>query len=70
MNVLGGRPEIVEEIAACPAELLRYLADRCGALLATPKFMDAIHGMIFPDESLAERVQLLAERFRQIAPAA
>lgn len=67
VNVLDGRPEIVEEIAASPVELQRYLADRCDALLATPKFMDAIHGMIFPDESLAERVQLLAERFRQIA---
>lgn len=67
VNVLDGRPEIVEEIAASPADLQRYLADRCGALLTTPKFMDAMHGMIFPDESLAERVRLLVERFRQIA---
>ena len=67
VNVLDGRPEIIEEIAASPVELQRYLADRCKALLAMPKFMDAIHGMIFPDESHAERVRLLAERFRQIA---
>lgn len=67
VNVLDGRPEIVAEIAASPVELQRYLADRCGALLATPKFMDTMHGMIFPDESLAERVQLLLERFRLIA---
>ena len=67
VNVLDGRPEIVGEIAASPVELQRYLADRCGALLATPKFVDAMHGMIFPDESLSERVRLLLERFRQIA---
>ncbi len=67
VNVLDGRPEIVEELAASPADLQRYLADRCEALLATSKFMDAIHGMIFPDESHTERVQILAERLRQIA---
>ena len=67
MNVLDGRPEIVEEIATSSMELQRYLADRCGALLATPNFMDAMQGMVFPDESLAERVQLLVERFRQVA---
>jgi len=67
VNVLDGRPEIVEEIAASPVELQRYLADRCGALLATPNFMDTMQSMVFPDESLAERVQLLVERFRQIA---
>jgi len=67
VNVLDGRPEIVEEIAASPVELQRYLADWCGALLATPNFMDTMQSMVFPDESLAERVQLLVERFRQIA---
>ena len=67
VNVLDGRPEIVEEIAASPVELQRYLADSCGALLATPNFMDTMQSMVFPDESLAERVQLLVERFRQIA---
>ena len=36
-------------------------------LVATPNFMDIMQGMIFPDESLAGRVQLLVERFRQIA---
>ena len=66
VNVLDGRPEIVGEIAQSPAELQRYLADRCVALLALPKFMDALHGMVFPDESLAERVQMLVEKFRLI----
>jgi hypothetical protein len=28
--------------------------------------MDALQGMVFPDESLAERVQMLVERFRQV----
>jgi len=48
-------------------ELRCYLADQCSALLAMPSFMDALQGMVFPDESLDERVRMLAERLRQIA---
>ncbi len=67
INVVDGRPEIVGEIALSPIELQRYLAGRCSALLAMPNFMDALQGMVFPDESLAERVQMLSERFKRIA---
>lgn len=67
INVVDGRPEIVGEIALSPIELQRYLADRCSALLAMPNFMDALQGMVFPDESLAERVQMLSERLKRIA---
>lgn len=65
--MLDGRPEIAGEIGMSKMELRHYLADRCGALLAMPNFMDALQGMVFPDESFAGRVQMLAERFRQIA---
>lgn len=67
VNVLDGRPEIVEEAAASPDELKRYLVDRCHALLALPNFMDALSGMVFPDESLAERVKMIGLRLKQIA---
>ena len=67
VNVLDGRLEMVREIELSRMELRRYLADRCSALLAMPDFMDALQGMVFPDESLAGRVQMLAERFRLIA---
>ncbi|MGC2166692.1 MAG: hypothetical protein WA632_11855 [Gallionella sp.] len=66
VNVLDGRSEILKEITASPVELRRYLAGKFDELLAMPKFTDALHGMIFPDESLAERVQLLLERLRLI----
>lgn len=67
VNVLDGRPGIVGEIALSTMELRRYLADQCGALLVMPNFTDALQGMVFPDESLAGRVQMLADRLRQIA---
>lgn len=67
INVLDGRLQIVEEIARSPIDLQRYLADKCSALLAMPNFMDALQGMVFPDESLAERVQMLTEKLTRIA---
>jgi hypothetical protein len=66
VNVLDGRPELVSEITLSATELQQYLAAQCRALLAMPDFMDALPGMVFPDESLAERVKLLALRFEQI----
>jgi predicted nucleotidyltransferase len=67
VNVLDGRPEIEDEIAMVSQELRRYLAEQCRALLALPNFMDVLQGMVFPDESLAERVQMLEKKFRRIA---
>lgn len=67
VNVLDGRPELPDEITISSIELQRYLSDRCAALLATPGFLDALQGMVFPDEFLAERVGMLVERFRLIS---
>jgi predicted nucleotidyltransferase len=67
VNVLDGRPELLDEIAISSGELQHYLSDQCATLLAMPGFFDAMQGMVFPDESLAERVRMLAERFQRIA---
>ncbi len=45
-----------------PAELRRYLAERCGTLLERPGFADMLAGMIVPDEALAERVMTVLQR--------
>lgn len=66
VNVVDGRPELVSEIALSDIGLQQYLAGQCRTLLAMPNFMDALPSMVFPDESLAERVKLLALRFTQI----
>lgn len=66
VNVVDGRPEIFSEITLSAIELQQYLAAQCRTLLAMPDFMDALPCMVFPDESLAERVKLLALRFKQI----
>lgn len=66
VNVVDGRPELVAEITETGSELRQYLAAQCSTLLAMPGFMDALPGMVFPDESLAERAKLLALRLGQI----
>jgi predicted nucleotidyltransferase len=64
INVLDGRPELLEEVENAPAELRAYLKARFTELLAAPNFFDVLPGMIFPDESLAERTQVVTERIR------
>lgn len=66
INVVDGRPELVAEITETGSELRQYLAAQCSTLLAMPGFMDALPGLVFPDESLGERVKLLALRLGQI----
>lgn len=66
VNVVDGRPELISEVVLVAPELRQYLAVQCRALLAMPNFLDALPGMVLPDESFAERVKLLALRFKQI----
>ena len=66
INVLDGRPEIVAEIAASELGLRHYLSAQCGALLAMKNFMDALQGMVFPDESQPLRVQMIAAQLEKI----
>jgi predicted nucleotidyltransferase len=67
INVVDGRPELAREIADSPFDLKTYLRDKTTQLLATPRFDDALAGMIFPDEFLAERVQIVRQRLSDIS---
>lgn len=67
VNVVEGRPEVVSEVTASLPELREYLGAQCTALLAMPNFIDALPGMIFPDELLEARVKNVAHRLRQMA---
>ena len=67
VNVVDGRPELISEITVATPELRQYLAAQCSKLLQTPGFANALPGMVFPDESLAGRAKLLAQRLGQIS---
>jgi predicted nucleotidyltransferase len=67
VNLVDGRPELVTEVQRAPDALRRYLAQRCGGLLARPDFADKLTGMIVPDEALAQRVQAVLQRLTRLA---
>jgi hypothetical protein len=67
VNVIDGRPGLMNEIAESPNELREYLAVRCGELLATPLFADYLPGLIASGDDQADRAQLVYERIRAIA---
>ncbi|MEO5881268.1 MAG: nucleotidyl transferase AbiEii/AbiGii toxin family protein [Caldimonas sp.] len=67
VNLVDGRAELSAEVGRAPADLRAYLRERCSALLARPDFADALPGMIFPDDALAERVTTVTQRLNSIA---
>lgn len=67
INIVDGRPTLLEEIAAVPEELRMYLREQCSQLLATPNFADYLPGLIAPGDDLAERAKIVAERLQAIA---
>jgi hypothetical protein len=67
INVVDGRPGLLEEARNAPADLRTYLAARFAELLTAPNFLDVLPALIFPDESLDERTQMVTERIRLLA---
>ncbi len=67
VNVVDGRPELLEEITSAQRDLRSYLGARCQRLLAMPGFTDALPGLVFPDESMSSRVKELTARLKLIA---
>jgi hypothetical protein len=67
INVVDGRPGLLEEVRNAPADLHTYPAARFSELLRAPNFLDVLPALIFPDDSLAERTQVVTERVRLLA---
>jgi hypothetical protein len=67
INIVDGRPTLLEEIAAAPEDLRMYLREHCAQLLADSHFNDYLPGLIAPGEDLAERALIVAERLQAIA---
>lgn len=67
INIVDGRPTLLDEIAAAPEELRTYLREQCAQLLGEPNFADYLPGLIAPGEDLAERAQIVAERLQAVA---
>jgi hypothetical protein len=61
--VIEGRDPLLQEIAASPQSLRRYLANAARMLLAESRFLDVLPGFVLDDE----RVPLIEERLASIA---
>jgi hypothetical protein len=61
--VIEGRETLLQEIAASPQPLRRYLADAAKMLLAESRFLDVLPGFVLDDE----RVPLIEGRLASIA---
>lgn len=67
LAVADGRASLVEECRASTPALRVYLAQRIGALLATPAFVDALRGHLPGDAASQERLPELLATLRSIA---
>lgn len=67
VNVIDGRPELVDEIDRNDKALRDYLAVKAARLIATPDFGNYLPGMVTQDETLPARVASVAARLERIA---
>lgn len=66
INVLDGRPEIVDEVSLADDELSSYLATCFGNIVRHPDFENTLPGLVEFDELYAERVERVRERILAI----
>ncbi|MCE2990033.1 MAG: hypothetical protein ACK5UX_13890 [Burkholderiales bacterium] len=66
LNVLEGRPGIVDEISKEDATLRAYLSTAFHALTQLPNFSDYLPGLLSQDELLNERVAIVRARIDTI----
>ncbi len=65
--VIDGRPKIIEEVIKSDSILLNELVDRCKALLADSRFIDAVYGHMPTDETSQARVSMILKKITQLA---
>ena len=67
INLIDGRPELIDEVAQAPTELRSYLSAQCRMLLDTPAFHDGLQGFIVPDTLHGAQVAKVTQRLTQLA---
>lgn len=67
VNVIDGRPEIVDEIRESSVEVRSYLQDEIETFLGIPEFLDALPWHFNGEPANQSRTTLVIERLRRIA---
>jgi hypothetical protein len=70
VSLLDGRPELVGEVAAAPANVRGFLSEGFRRLLADADFRDALLGLVRPDDASQRRVaDIIVPRMRAVIDA-
>jgi hypothetical protein len=64
--VIDGRPEIVGDVAAAPADIRAAIAIRFGELLARRDAEDVVAAQLLPDAESQDRLPLVLARIRTL----
>lgn len=67
VNVVDGRPELIEEVSATLPEVRDFLRDEFDGLLADESFTEQLPGHLPGDAASQGRVPLIIARLRQLA---
>jgi len=65
--VIDGRPEIVDDVTAAPADLRAAIAAKFGELLARADAEDVVAAQLLPDAESQDRLPLVLERIEAMA---
>ena len=66
LAVVDGRAELVNELRVSPQDVRRFVSEQVGALLAEPRFHDALPGHLAPDPASQARADVLLVRLKQM----
>jgi hypothetical protein len=66
ITVVDGRTSLLDEVEAASAELRRFIGDAVSALLAEPRFLDALPGYLLPDEANQARIAQLVGKLHAL----
>lgn len=67
INVIDGRPEIIDEVTAAGDDVREFLRDEFDDLLADESFTDELPGHFRPDRVSQARVTIVIDRLRRLA---
>ena len=67
VNVIDGRPELIDEVQNCTSEVREFLEDEFDRLLADASFTDQLPGHLPGDDASQGRVPLIIRRMRRLA---
>jgi hypothetical protein len=65
--VVDGRGALLDEAAAAPETLRKFIGNAVHALLGEPRFQDALPGYLLPNAASQARIPLLLRRLKDLA---